>query len=73
MLWLVRGHHGRFVIIVLVMEVVSLVVTVDRVVDQSVDFALILPLSFLPPQDVFDTFPNMIFLAHVLVSSRYKL
>ena len=59
MLWLVRAHHGRFVIIVLVMEVVLFVVTVDRVVDQLVDFSLILPLSFLPPQDVFDTFPNM--------------
>ena len=35
------GHHGRFVIIVLVMEVVLFVVTVDRVVDQSVDFDLL--------------------------------
>ena len=35
------GHHGRFVIIVLVMEAVSLVVTVDRVVDQSVDCYLV--------------------------------
>ena len=42
MLWLVRVHHGRFVMIVLVMEVVLLVVTVARVVDQSVDFYLVL-------------------------------